>query len=175
MQFFRRTLHTASLGLNHIRPVRIHRFNKSNLNTFNANNFRIQPVRRYASFKELAREYGPVALGVYGTLAFVVYWGCFFSITYLGITQDDISAAFNKLSSIVGMKLEEKTEKTETDIKWLPEWAKTPQFQTIATNLLLALVMTKLFSPIKIGITAALTPPIGRKLKAMGWIGKKKP
>ncbi|KAJ3260596.1 hypothetical protein HK103_000206 [Boothiomyces macroporosus] len=170
MQFLKpRALHTASLGIFSLRPTKSTRFN-----AFKINQFKLHPVRRYASFKELAREYGPVALGVYGTLAFITYWGCFLSITYLGITQDDISAAFNKLRSIVGMKPEEKKEKVESDIKWLPEWAKTPKFQTVATNLLLALLMTKLFSPIKIGITAALTPPIGKRLKAMGWIGQKK-
>ncbi|KAJ3323180.1 hypothetical protein HDV06_002192 [Boothiomyces sp. JEL0866] len=170
MQFLKpRAIHSASLGLYNIRQFRPFQFN-----AFRVSQFNLHPVRRYASFKELAREYGPVALGVYGTLAFVTYWGCFLSITYLGVTQDDISAAFNKLRSFVGMKPEEKKEEVKSDIKWLPEWAKTPQFQTIATNLLLALLMTKLFSPIKIGITAALTPPIGKKLKAMGWIGQKK-
>jgi hypothetical protein len=128
-----------------------------------------------SSFSTLAREYGPVAVVVYFGLAFPTFCGCLYAITYMGVTKDEIQAVFDKIKTALGIPLSAKEEvKPGVDSNhswdWLPAWAKTEQATTIATNILLAMGMTKLFAPIKFGLVGMIVPPLGRFLKSRGWI-----
>lgn len=72
-------------------------------------------------------------------------------------------------------KSEEDPEKTSNQwISMLPEWMRNPATRQVLTNVLLAMAMTKLFLPIKLGITAAITPMVARKLRDLGFqLGQK--
>jgi hypothetical protein len=88
----------------------------------------------------------------------------------MGITQEDVSKIGNRIKEAVGMKISNEPQTESTVWKSMPAWIKTPRNAQIMTNVLIAMGMTKLFSPIKIGITAAIVPGLGRRLKAKGWI-----
>eukprot|EP00842_Homolaphlyctis_polyrhiza_P002529 jgi/Hompol1/3277/HPOL_003197-RA len=135
--------------------------------------------RSYASSSQgvvnLVRDYGTVAVVVYFTLSFTVFWLCFASITFLGVNETHISAAFNYVKSFVGIKPADKAVEDASDAKpektildMLPEWAKSPLVLRVGANMLLALLMTKLFIPIKVGITAAIVPSVARRFRAWG-------
>ncbi|KAJ3292190.1 hypothetical protein HK104_005515 [Borealophlyctis nickersoniae] len=135
-------------------------------------------------FRSLSREYGPIALGVYLTLSFITFCGCFISITVLGIDSAQIRAALDYVKAKLGFhvptpeeRAAEDSEDKEESRKWvtyLPEWAREPAVLTTSRNVLLAMAMTKLFMPIKLGITAAVTPAVAKKLRNLGFnLGQK--
>ncbi|KAI8921555.1 hypothetical protein BC831DRAFT_405130, partial [Entophlyctis helioformis] len=116
--------------------------------------------------KALLREYGTVALGTYLTLSFIVFCGCLSSIVFLGINETHIAHAFTSIKAAFGFAPktdssaeddaaqdaanEAKAKSSLFDI--LPEWARSPFVVTMGTNVLLAMAMTKLFSPLKVAI-----------------------
>jgi hypothetical protein len=129
-----------------------------------------------SSLATMTKEYGPLAVLVYASLAFPTFCGCLYAVTYMGITEEDIKKAFDTIKTTIGLDTKSSEEepskptKSILESEWIPDWAKTKQFQQFATNCLLAMAMTKLFSPIKFGLTAMIVPSLGKRLKQMGWI-----
>ncbi|KAJ3109167.1 hypothetical protein HDU97_008566 [Phlyctochytrium planicorne] len=130
------------------------------------------------SLKTLFREYGPIAVGVYFTLSFTVFLICFTSITVLGVDAQTIGAIFTRIKGFLGFKKPEKHEQTseeareeeeKTLVRFLPEFMQNPWLITVVTNVLLAMAMTKLFIPIKVGVVVAVTPAVAKRLRAMGF------
>ena len=133
------------------------------------------PTSNSSSLAQKTKEYGLLSIIVYSTLSFSTFCGCLFSISKLELTSKDFTNGLNKVRIAVGMdpvEIEEApAEKEESRIyKHLPDWAKTEQAQRVATNVLLAMGMTKLFAPVKIGLTAMIVPSLARKLKSVGWM-----
>ncbi|KAJ1344502.1 hypothetical protein BSLG_000026 [Batrachochytrium salamandrivorans] len=137
---------------------------------------------RQQGIQSLLREYGPLALGVYLTLSFTIFCCCLASISFLGIDESHIAAAFAYLKGWVGYTQEADAAQTEvaspaadkdqaisTAISWLPEWAQSPAAIRIGSNILLAMAMTKLFMPLKIAITAAIVPAVSKRARSMGF------
>jgi hypothetical protein len=95
----------------------------------------------------------------------------------MGITQDDLSKVFNRIRQSIGMQVQEpdpETKKEDSQLwKMLPEWIKTPENSQRMTNVLLAMAMTKLFSPLKLAVTAMIVPPLGKKLVEKGLLRRK--
>ncbi|KAJ1553008.1 hypothetical protein HK405_009249 [Cladochytrium tenue] len=54
-------------------------------------------------------------------------------------------------------------------VAYLPDWLKSHAVLTLATNVLVAMAMTKLFIPVKLTIVAFVTPAVARRLRAMGF------
>ncbi|KAI9338376.1 hypothetical protein DFJ73DRAFT_847964 [Zopfochytrium polystomum] len=141
-----------------------------------------EPPKR--GFRALTREFGPIALGVYLCVTSVFFVGCLTSIYVIGIDRDSILAVLKRAKALVGLSdkkkdAEEAAEEAENKkhikegarsfMDVLPDWLKTPAVQTLATNVLLAMAMTKLFLPIKLTIVAFLTPTVARRLRSMGF------
>ncbi|KAJ3035089.1 hypothetical protein HK097_004293, partial [Rhizophlyctis rosea] len=138
-------------------------------------------------FRSLAREYGPLALTVYLTMSFLTFCACFASITFLGVDQTKIRAALDSIKQTLGFHVPTPTEiaareaesqlEQKESAKWmqyLPEWTRDPAVRVHMTNFLLAMGMTKLFMPVKLGITAAVVPGLAKKLRGMGFnLGQK--
>jgi hypothetical protein len=90
-----------------------------------------------------------------------------------------LQTLFTRLKALVGMGHNTSNKDdgspsgdTNTDqdkLKWLPPWAL-----SMGTNFFLALAMTKLLIPVKVGLTAYLTPRVAKKLRGLGFqLGKK--
>ncbi|TPX66625.1 hypothetical protein SpCBS45565_g04347 [Spizellomyces sp. 'palustris'] len=127
-------------------------------------------------FKSLTREYGPIAVGVYLSLSFLTFCACLTAITAFGIDEAQIKGWFDKFRSMVGFPpsptpTNPDTEpNTETNDKtYLPTIFQNPTTRQTLTTILLAMAMTKLFLPIKLGITAAITPFVAKKLRNLGF------
>ncbi|KAI8897247.1 hypothetical protein BC833DRAFT_552863 [Globomyces pollinis-pini] len=129
-------------------------------------------TRSLPTFTQLSKEYGLLALGIYSIFSFSTFCGCYYYITSQNFTGKDLTKLFNKVRTFFGLETEkhEPTEPLHNRYDWLPAWTQDPTFVRISTNVLLAMGMTKLFAPIKIGLTALIVPGVSRKLKALGWI-----
>ncbi|KAK5665667.1 hypothetical protein BDV3_006722 [Batrachochytrium dendrobatidis] len=137
------------------------------------------PSNPKTGIRFLLRQYGTVALGTYMVLSFTVFCGCLTSITFLGIDETHIATAFNYVKSLVGIQPDSSIPLSDTDpaeskkmfesMTWLPEWARSPDMIRIVTNVLLAMAMTKLFTPFKIAITAATVPSIAKRIRSMNF------
>lgn len=118
-------------------------------------------------------EYGPISVGVYLTLSFTVFCCCLASIQILDIDAQSLKSVFDRIKGAFGYESSPNPSPSEP-ITWLPEWAKSPAVQSVGTKVLLAIGMTKLFVPLKVGMTAAITPMVAKKLRAMGFnLGQK--
>ena len=157
--------------------------NREPLNAFymhSPSRFLTIPSSSRSSPGQLSKEYGLLTVAVYISLAFPTFLGCLYSITYLGVTQKDIKKIFEKVKTTMGIPpspaASQSTSTESHDWDWLPEWAQSESTINFLSNVLLAMGMTKIFAPIKIGLTAIIVPSLGRRLKAMGIIrsaGKK--
>lgn len=142
----------------------------------------LKPLHRNAASgaRQTAQQYGTLAVGVYLTLSFTTFCCCLSSIYFLGVTQESVSKVFARIYNLLGMDKKKKDVDVELDeekpgvlqrlFKVLPEGLKTPGVVQTATNILLAMAMTKLLTPIKLGITAAVVPSIAKYLRSMGYI-----
>ncbi|KAJ3110347.1 hypothetical protein HDU96_006681 [Phlyctochytrium bullatum] len=142
--------------------------------------------------KELFREYGPIAVMVYFALSSTVFLICFSSISFLGVNEQTVMSIFSRLKSLVGLGSNQKTaadgsqvEMTDADfaaeaekdrkadeksiLRFLPAFMQSPWIITVGTNVLLAMAMTKLFLPLKVGVVVAVTPTVAKRLRAMGF------
>ncbi|KAJ3093878.1 hypothetical protein HDU97_008888 [Phlyctochytrium planicorne] len=132
-----------------------------------------EPGKRNLS--TLFKEYGPIAAGVYLALGFTIFLICFTSITILGIDAQTITSAFSRIKSFLGFPLATSTDEIqeeedgETFSSHLPGFMRNPWLMTILSNALLAMAMTKLFGPIKLGVVLAVTPAVAKRLRAMGF------
>ena len=120
-------------------------------------------------------------------MSFLTFCACFASITFLGVDQTKIRSAIDYAKGSLGFHVptpeelarreaEAKEEQQESAewLKYLPEWTKDPSIRAHMTNVLLAMGMTKLFMPVKLGITAAIVPGVAKKLRGMGFnLGQK--
>lgn len=122
------------------------------------------------SFSQLTRKYGTLAIGVYLSLSFVVFCGCFISITMLGITSKDIKRVLDNFKRFIGIKPEtlQAHESTAFDNLFKKLNIQDPNIIQFITNFFLAFAMTKLFSPFKIVACAFIVPGLARKLQRMG-------
>ena len=130
-----------------------------------------------SSMAQLSREYGLLAFAVYCSLAFPTFCGCLYAITYMGVTQKDVKKMFERIKNFFGFPpsspppaAPSASPEKSHNWDWLPEWARSEATIDFLSNCLLAMGMTKIFAPIKIGLTAFIVPPLGRRLKAMGII-----
>lgn len=134
---------------------------------------RFPALRRHSSTSsKVTREYGPIVLVVYSCIAVPTFFGCLYSVTYMGITQQDVRKVFIRIKTLIGFEPSTdilKEGDVKSTIDWLPEFAQTEQFTNFTTNVLIAMGMTKLFTPIKLALTAVLVPPLGRRLRALGY------
>ncbi|KAJ3191053.1 hypothetical protein HK101_008137 [Irineochytrium annulatum] len=134
------------------------------------------------SMKTMIREYGPIVVVVYFILSTTTFIICFSSITFLGVNEHTIMAVLDRAKAILGFKTKLPTE-AETEaadasdrkeeksflLRYLPEPLQKPWLITVLTNVLLAMAMTKLFIPIKVGVVLGITPSIAKKLRSMGF------
>lgn len=93
----------------------------------------------------------------------------------MGVTQKDVKNVFEKIKTSLGFPPSPPSPvvpvaDADHNWDWLPEFARSEGFINFLSNALLAMGMTKIFAPIKLGLTAIIVPPLGRKLKAMGII-----
>ncbi|KAJ3233338.1 hypothetical protein HDU81_002319 [Chytriomyces hyalinus] len=135
----------------------------------------------------MIREYGPLAVGVYFFFSSITFVCCLSSIYFLGVDREMILRWVHNAKVAIGLESENKPEAAEsksvpakddedtTDggkksfFDFLPEFLKTEAVLTLGTNVLLAMVMTKLFVPVKLGLVAVVTPVVARRLRAMGF------
>lgn len=136
-------------------------------------------LRRASGLRQMIRQYGSVAIGTYLTLSFTVFLSCVASIQILGIDQKDVYMAFNKIKNALGIEtipIDEQLENESQDsgkvISSLPAWMNNPTVVKVATVFLLASAITKLFTPIKLGVTVAIVPTVHKVLKRLGYIKK---
>ena len=142
---------------------------------------RKHPIKRFQSTKtpepgtlaQKTKQYGMLSVLVYSSLSFTTFCGCIFAISRLDLTTRDLTNVLNKVRVAIGIDPvvyeEEPEQKDQSKIyTMLPEWAKTERVRKGATNVLLAMAMTKLFAPVKIGLTAMIVPSLARKLRTMG-------
>ncbi|KAI9099523.1 Sucrase/ferredoxin-like-domain-containing protein [Phlyctochytrium arcticum] len=126
--------------------------------------------------KSLTREYGPIAVAVYLTFSFSTFLLCLGLISTYEIDAAKLSEVFTTLKSYLGIaapspsEVEEEAEPKQSELfNLLPERFRTPEVRAGATMVLLAMAMTKLFLPIKLGLTAAVTPLVAKRLRTMGF------
>ncbi|KAJ3213454.1 hypothetical protein HDU67_002878 [Dinochytrium kinnereticum] len=127
--------------------------------------------------RTLFREYGPIALLVYASLSFTVFLICFSSITFLGVNQQTIQSLFTYIKTLLGYPASppSKSDSTEEEedrksiTRFLPSFLQSPWVITVGTNVLLAMAMTKLFLPFKLGVVVAVTPTVAKRLRALGF------
>ncbi|KAJ3019709.1 hypothetical protein HKX48_001865 [Thoreauomyces humboldtii] len=148
------------------------------------------PTKR--DFKSLSREYGPIALGVYLSLSFMTFCACLTSITVLGVDQAQISGWWKTIKTTLGfppapgsgseseassMEPSDRDAAAAEAKGWsamLPEWTRNPSTRHMLTSVLLAMGMTKLFLPVKLAITMAITPMVAKRLRSFGFqLGQK--
>jgi hypothetical protein len=139
--------------------------------------FAARPQLRQASFRQVVRQYGWIALGTYSTLSFVTFSSCLAAIQVLGIDQKDVYKVVNYLKKSIGVHPSTPAQETKLDpkepkkvVSYLPEWFNNPTVIKVTTVILLASAMTKLFTPIKIAITVAILPTVAKTLRRMGYI-----
>jgi hypothetical protein len=168
--FFRRLGYSTRHFSNHFNR---HFIKKSKFNSFSNPQ---QQKRNASNASNLTRQYGPVAVIVYSSLAFPTFLGCLYSITYMGVTQKDIYNWLDRVKSFFGLEVTSAQDKTQVSRNWesLPDFMKTEKFTEFATNVLLAMVMTKIFAPLKLTLTAMLTPSAARLFQRFGWFLPKK-
>jgi hypothetical protein len=133
--------------------------------------------RHKSTIRQLTQDYGLLTIGVYGSLSFSTFCVCLYSVSLYGITQDDVGKVWNRLRDFVGIEQTQVQEGEESILtkgwKKLPAWIQTPENSQRVTNVLIAMGMTKLFSPFKLAITAMIVPPLGKRLIQRGWIKRK--
>jgi hypothetical protein len=123
----------------------------------------------------MVRQYGLLAFGVYSTLSFTVFCGCMYSITCMGINQNDVAGWFNKIRNVFGLPDQENAndEKDSVILKFLPPQLRDPETVGFITRVLLGMAMTKLFLPIKLPLVGIITPILARRLTKMGYLKRK--
>lgn len=143
---------------------------------FLLNHQRIELCKRNYSgpVQGMVKKYGVLAFGVYSTLSFSVFCGCMYSITYMGIRQQDVNNLFNKVKETLGWEIKNEMveERESTLLKILPASMRTTETVDFLTRVLLAMGMTKLFLPIKLPLVAFITPLLARRLTRMGYYKK---
>lgn len=136
------------------------------------------PPRGEGTIARLTREYGRIAVVVYSCLTFTVFVLCYVAVASLGVDVHWILEKFHELRANFGWNRTESEREQSASVKKSQDdsaEAKTkPAFFSMA-NWLLALALTKVFVPVKLLATTAITPSIARILRARGWeVGTRK-
>ncbi|KAI8619920.1 hypothetical protein BC830DRAFT_1101904 [Chytriomyces sp. MP71] len=136
-----------------------------------------------AKLGDMIREYGPLALGVYAFFSSITFVCCLSSIYFLGVDRAMILDWIHRAKSLIGMQSKDTNNQDSDDtatggknsfVDFLPQFLKTDAVLTLGTNVLLAMVMTKLFMPVKFALVAGVTPMVARRLRSMGFsLGQK--
>ncbi|KAJ3126584.1 hypothetical protein HK100_010178 [Physocladia obscura] len=151
-------------------------------------------AKNASKLAKMIREYGPLSLLVYAFFSSLTFIGCLSSIYFLGVdrtmikewlrrarcalgfsssSNDDddkdpeISGSVSNGAAATNGELEKKTKPSLFNA--LPEVLKTEAVMTLGTNVLLAMVMTKMFLPIKLTLVAFVTPVVAKRLRTMGF------
>ncbi|RKP03904.1 hypothetical protein CXG81DRAFT_3619, partial [Caulochytrium protostelioides] len=129
--------------------------------------------------KRLVREYGVIVFVLYMGLAFLVYLVCLSAITFAGVDQAMIEGWLDRAKRAFGLDVPTPEERAAARAavdpqqswvrRFLPASMQSEAVVTFVHNSLLAMVMTKLFFPIKLAITAAAAPRVSRWLRRMGF------
>lgn len=129
-----------------------------------------KPPRGEGTIARLTREYGRIAVFVYTTLTFTVFVCCYLAIASFGVDVHDVLEKFHGLREVFGWNTTDADREQATQAKQNQddsEKVKPPFFSW--TNWLLALALTKVFVPVKLLLTTAITPTVARILRARGW------
>ena len=125
--------------------------------------------------RQLFRKYGTIALSVYLSLTFLVFSSCFAAISFLDLSAKDIDALFSRIKTFLGFPTTQGESEVEEEKKdgilsrffvWMD--IRDPRIQSLTQTFILALALAKLFSPVKLAITATITPSIARRMQALG-------
>ncbi|KAJ3070217.1 hypothetical protein HDU98_006735 [Podochytrium sp. JEL0797] len=132
-----------------------------------------------SKINQLVREYGPVALMVYAFFSTLTFVSCLTSIYVLGVDRKTIMHWIHRAKEALGFKTNEKDEEEEEKamedapkkslFDFLPAGLKSEAVLTFGTNMLLAMVMTKMFLPVKLTLVGLLTPTVAKRLRSMGF------
>ena len=114
------------------------------------------------------------------SLSFTIFCCCYASITLLGIEAQTVADVLSSIKShIPGLSSDSKEAMGSINPHPEPPHTKSSPtnqntlWMNIGANLVLAMAMTKLFVPIKVGLTAYLTPRVAKKLRSLGFnLGK---
>ncbi|KAJ3204520.1 hypothetical protein HDU82_005782 [Entophlyctis luteolus] len=133
-------------------------------------------------FGELVREYGPLSILVYAFFSSITFVSCLASIYAFGVDRATVKRWLDGVKRAVGFKPSEEVKADEVPesgdngsksnnrlLDALPAVLKTDAVVTLATNVVLAMVMTKMFLPIKLTLVAFVTPVVARRLRVMGF------
>lgn len=112
----------------------------------------------------LMKEYGKIAVVVYMGLTFIVFSGCYMSVVFFNV---DASKLFKKVREWTQGMPTPFGEPGKTEEAVVEETEKSNS--GFLSTLLLVLAMTKIFSPIKLMLTAGITPVVARQLKRLGY------
>ena len=93
-----------------------------------------------------------------------------FLLFQLGFDPSFIIQIIHTIKDFIGIE-SHPTSGSENGPSWMTQH---PLLAKYLTNALLAFAATKLFIPVKLGLTAYLTPIVGKKLRSMGYqLGQK--
>ncbi|KAJ3290593.1 hypothetical protein HDU79_003121 [Rhizoclosmatium sp. JEL0117] len=133
---------------------------------------------------QLIREYGPLSLVVYAFFSSITFMCCLSSIYFLGVDRKMIMEWVHRAKEMIGLESKDAAAKQKVGehdsedaseggkksfFDFLPESLKSEAVITLGTNVLLAMVMTKLFLPVKLTLVAFVTPTVARRLRTMGF------
>jgi hypothetical protein len=102
--------------------------------------------------KSLVKQYGKTAIITYSALSFTTFSGCLYAVHTMGIQKSQAIEWLNTARKFIG--LSPTNEPIHTNKETLgSEWP---------AKIVIALIITKLFSPLKVGLTAVLVPRLSR-------------
>jgi hypothetical protein len=107
------------------------------------------------------------------SLSFTIFCCCYASIALLGIDAQSLKGLLSTVKShIPGLSSTDPKESNSTPT--LPQENSGNNkddtiWMNLGANLVLAIAMTKLFVPLKVGLTAYLTPKVAKKLRSLGF------
>jgi hypothetical protein len=134
-------------------------------------------VRHFSGQKTMWKQYGGIALTVYFSISFTLFCCTLTAVSLLDITADDTAHALERIRAFLGISQSVKQQAENEGpgliqrlVHKLPEWAQSEGTIKLLGNSLIALGITKLLIPVKLGITAAIVPKIVKTLKRSGHI-----
>ncbi|KAL2010173.1 hypothetical protein VTN00DRAFT_5980 [Thermoascus crustaceus] len=171
-------------SLPRVRIVR--RFNSSK-----ADPSKSEPRSLSQRLRQLSREYGWSALGVYLLLSALDFPLCFAAVRLLGVDRighyehvivETVKSAVRAVWPFSGAKEPRAEDDKDTDRHTIDhgvaeaEKRNTGEGASIWTQLALAYAIHKSFIFLRVPLTAAVTPKVVKLLRRWGWdIGKRKP
>jgi len=118
--------------------------------------------------KTLIKTHGWYTLGVYGVITVLDFTLCFATVYFLG--ADQVNRLVQPLRSLVDNILHRETDPAES--KDVDPLSSPSGYDGLYAIAILAFGIHKLLLPVRVGLTAALTPKLVGFLTARGWVGK---